>query len=198
MRTLPIVALSCIALSAAMAQKTTNENEVEMRGQTPIIRPAPVSPKPQTFRGILVDASCNDRTRGNLLQPPMVLQPVPAENEANGGAVSADGISVDAKTVESERAGILEHQVPDLRMRVSDPSCAITGASRGFAVFTDRGVLLNLDEGGNTLATEDIQTSRAGRAMLSGAGPSMKPKVTVLGYLRGDRIVVSRILKMEP
>jgi len=90
---------------------------------------------------------------------------------------------------------VMQHQVADLRARAGDLTCAITGATKAFAILLDDGRLLNLDEAGNTLALEAIQSSSAGRAMLNGNGPALKPKVTVKGIIHGDRLLVSQIVR---
>ena len=117
-----------------------------------------------------------------------------AASKGNASAVSSHGIAIDAKTLAAERADSLRHQVPDLITRQADPTCAITGGTSGYAVRLDDGRILNLDEGGNTLATESVLASRNGRAMLNGAAYGFKPRVTIVGHIRGDHLIVAQIV----
>ena len=108
--------------------------------------------------------------------------------------VSVNGITVDPKTLAAERHDVLEHQVPDLRSRQMDPTCAITGATHSFAlVLTDNGRMLNLDDGGNTFANEAVQGSPDGRTMMSGNGGGFKPAAVVKGNIHADRVVVQSL-----
>ena len=171
--------------------------------------------EPLVLRGILVDAGCRDRSQLNLSQPPVPIeQTLPAETsgqansqkserskqgyatgktEPQSGNVSAHGISVDAQTLQGEREDVLEHQVPDLLNREEDPSCAITGRTTAFGLLLTNGRLLDLDEGGNTWALQMVQSSNPGSAMLNGKGSALKPKVTVKGRVRGDRVIVDSL-----
>ena len=150
-----------------------------------------------TVEGTLLDAGCRDRDALNLRRPPETLQQeAPAQpqsaaqnNPPATGAVSAKGISVNADTIDAERSGVMESHVPGMFQRQIDPTCAITGSTTSFAVLTDQGRLVDLDEGGNTLAQEAVQSTSAGRAMLNGQGPGVKPRVKVKGQLRGDRLI---------
>jgi hypothetical protein len=196
---------------AAFAQ-TSKQNEMHDRGQTPIQSgPAPLV----TLGGILVDAGCSDRTGLNLSQTPesmasMAPAQTAAETQASaamraqqgyanpGGkqeapAITAQGVTVDAKTLQAERADVLEHQVADLHSRQIDPTCAVTGATHSFAILLGTGRFLNLDDGGNTLATEAVQGSATGRALLNGTGPGFKPQATIKGHIRADKVVVDSI-----
>jgi hypothetical protein len=83
--------------------------------------------------------------------------------------------------------------VPDLRSRQMDPTCAITGATHSFSIVLNQGRMLNLDDGGNTFATEAVNGSAAGRAMLNGNGGGFKPGVTIKGRIRADKIVVQSL-----
>ena len=80
--------------------------------------------------------------------------------------------------------------------RQPDRSCAVNGATRGFALLMPDGRLLNLDEGGNTMAIQGIHSIPAGRAMLNGTGGALKPQVTLRGRVQGDRLIVEKILKI--
>jgi hypothetical protein len=156
-------------------------------------RQAPVSKEPLTLSGILVDGSCEYRSSLNLRERPQ-LAPAPVPKQPTGG-VSAYGVTVDAETLQRERADALAHQVPDLRMRESDPTCAITGSTRSFALLLNNGLLLNLDEGGNTMALQYLQSDPAGRALLNGSGPAMKPWMTIQGRMQGAKLTVEKIVK---
>jgi hypothetical protein len=197
---------------AAMAQ---NPNEVRDQGATPLnTGPAPAV----TLYGTLVDAGCRNRTALNLKQTPGAFAAaVPAQTAAavqsgeqmraaqgyenpqapaqhSSTPIAAFGITVDAKTIASERHEVLEHQVPDLIGRQVDPTCAITGATHGFAlVLTGNGRMLNLDEGGNTFANEALQGSPDGRAMMQGKGGGMKPLAVVKGNIHGDKLIVQSL-----
>jgi hypothetical protein len=197
-----LIALLLLGLSA-FAQ-STNPNQVRDRGQT---RPAdesqswtrgrlgtqqPIPYKLQEFSGILVDASCDDRSSLNLHQQP--AQPAMAKQDST--TQSAPKVKVDAKTMERERADAMAHQTPDLITRQPDRSCAVNGATRAFALLMPEGRLVNLDEGGNTMAFQGIQSTAAGRAMLNGTGGALKPQVTLRGRIHGDRVIVEKILKL--
>jgi hypothetical protein len=178
-----------------------------------------VPPGAVTLRGLLVDAGCWDRSNLNLGRPPETLAgaapaETPQESAAGNaqrqkqgyaergappreGSVSASGINVDAATVAAERAGVLEHQERDLVSRQSDPTCAIKGSTRGFALLLGDGRLVNLDEGGNTFATAAVSSSPRGRSMLNGLGPGFKPVATVIGQVRGDTVIASSV-QLEP
>jgi hypothetical protein len=165
-----------------------------------------------TASGILVDAGCRDRSRSNLLSPPIaVTQEAPTEppreeasqNAARAGVgfatgkaeprapgTSAWGITVDPQTLEREQSDVLMHQMRDLFGRQPDMSCGITGDTKAFAFLTDSGRLLDLDEGGNTRVWQAVQSTDAGRRVINGTGPPIKPRVTITGRIFGDKLVV--------
>ncbi len=212
---------------AAVAQHASRENQVRDRGQTPVAdetqtldrgrlgTQGAVPPGALTFRGILVDAGCRDRSQTNLTRPPIATgRDLPAETpqeastqnseraklgyatgktEPQSGSVAAAGITVDAQTLEGEREDALEHQVQDLLARQTDPSCAVTGGTRAFALLMNNGRLLNLDEGGNTFALQSVQSSDAGRSMLNGKAAGFKPKAAIKGRVRGDKLIVENL-----
>lgn len=176
--------------------RPNNENQYRQRGQT---RPAdesqswtrgrlgtqkPIPERSAEHTGILIDASCDDRTALNLSrapeQPDLARPPSPNESKGSG----------------SPPADALAHQTPDLIARQPDRSCSITGSTRGYALLTPDGRLLNLDEGGNTFVTQALFSNPAGRAMLNGSGPGLKPEVTLRGRVQGDRLIVEKILKL--
>lgn len=204
--------LLAIAAPLAFAQ---NPNEVRDRGATPVYTgPAPVV----TLSGTLVDAGCRNRTALNTSLPSLPFPaalPAETQAEAQAGAqmragqgyenatqpaqqqnptTTAYGITVDSKTLSDERRDVLEHQVQDLHSRQMDPTCAITGATHGFAVIlANDGRMLNLDDGGNSFATVAIQGSAVGRAMLNGNGGGLKPQVTIKGRMHGEKVVVQSL-----
>jgi len=146
------------------------------------------------IRGVLIDAACRDFSRFNLSQPPQAL-PAPAKDASAkpGGGASASGITVDARTLDSERADAMPHQVADLASRQSDPTCAIKGDTHAYAVLLADGRVADLDEGGNTLADAAVKADPQGRAMLAGQGPGFKPIVTVTGRVQGSKIVATAV-----
>jgi hypothetical protein len=170
---------------------------------------------PVTLSGILVDAGCLDRSQANLTSPPIQRNvETPAETpqeEAYGTSsrsqtgfasrdlelesppITAWGITIDKQTLAQEQADVLDHQVPDLFTRQPDDSCAITGDTKAFALLTDKGRLLNLDEGGNTWAWQAVQSSNAGRAVLNGSGSGFKPHAVVKGEIWADQLIVQSL-----
>jgi hypothetical protein len=186
-----------LVLSSSVFAQSTNPNQVRDRGQT---RPQdesqswtrgrlgtqqPIPYKLQDFSGTLVDASCDDRSALNLQQQPEQEPAQPAVPK--GSAKNAP---------QKLNADAIAHQTPDVVTRQPDRSCAVSGATRGFALLTRDGRLLNLDEGGNTMAIQGIQSTAAGRAMLNGTGGALKPQVTLRGRVQGDRLIVEKILKI--
>ena len=207
-RLLVVGAIAATCFSAEMEQKTNKENMVRDRGQTPLERytlqhgrPSPESEDvgAATLEGILIDGSCRYRANLNLSAQPETQQTespaqppyAPRNNPPVSGAVSAKGITVDAATIAAERGVVMESHVPDMRERQSDPTCAVTEATTSFALLTTRGRLLDLDEGGNTLALETVESSDAGRAMLNGQGPGVKPRVAVKGRVQNGHKLVA-------
>ena len=197
MRGLLLIAFAASLANAQLDQKTSKENMVRERGEVPVFRGS----NPVTVYGTLIDAACKDRSALNLATPPESLtaaMPVetPAESQAakakpGPGGVSSHGITVNAKTLSAERSDVVAHMAPDLFTRQADPTCAITAGTTGYAVFLDDGRLLNLDQGGNTFASDAVVISKAGRAMLNGTAYGFKPRVKINGRVRGDRIEVS-------
>lgn len=171
---------------------------------------------PIEISGILVDAGCRDRSQENLVRtPPPTNFTAPAETSELAQAmnerrtqtgfaagkdvqpqppgVQAFGITVDKQTLDQEQADVLQHQVQDLYSRQPDDSCGITGDTKAFALLTDQGRLLDLDQGGNTWAWQAVQSSDAGHALLNGTGSSFKPRVTVKGEIWTDQLVVDHL-----
>lgn len=201
MRTLLRIAIPSIVCLAAVAQQPTRE--AERRGQVsadgrPKVdkgRAETAHQKSKDLHGILVDASCQDRTSLNLRTAPAAAPTAGPANQS--GPVTAKGVTVDGQTADRERSDALAKQTADLRTRQQDPSCAVTGATVSFAVLLDDGRLLNLDEGGNTMAGQAVQASPAGKAMLNGDAAPFKPWVTIVGRPDRDRVVVEKIVKLE-
>jgi hypothetical protein len=177
--------------------------------------PAVLAGTKATVAGMLVDAGCGDRSQNNLLSPPIgtdqeappePVKEASAQDAARAGigfatgtaephavATSASGITVDQQTLEREQADVLMHQVRDLYSRQPDMTCGVTGDTKAFALLTESGRLLDLDEGGNTWASQTVQSTDAGRRLLNGKGPAIKPRVTVTGRIFGDRLVVESL-----
>ncbi len=209
----PLILLLMISAAAA-AQDVPAGSIGTPRGVTQTERPsqtmdrgrigaeANVPEKPLTWRGILVDAGCKDRSLMNLRQAPALAPATPPDSasadaaDAPGGPagghgpLSSHGISVDAQTAEAERNGPMETRTQDHLTRQVDPSCAINADTRGFALLLPDGTLLNLDEGGNTKAFEEFQSSPGGRAVLNGRASGEKPHAAIQGVRRGDRLNV--------
>jgi hypothetical protein len=57
----------------------------------------------------------------------------------------------------------------------------------------DNGRLLNLDAGGSVFASQAVQASSAGQAMLNGKGPAVKPRANVTGKIEGDQLIVNQL-----
>ena len=160
-----------------------------------------------TLNGILIDAGCRDRTALNLARAPISLdQSLSPESlvaiaagskngtaETQTGAITAKGITVDAATLAGEREDVMQTHFADMISRRRDPSCGITAETRGFALLTANGLLLNLNQGGNTYAWQAVQSSDAGRAMINGKGPAVKPRAMLKGKIQADRLIVESL-----
>lgn len=202
---LPYMGRSVFVLAAfsALVFGQTGQDRSRTRGQTatqdtrpPLERGSAgekevMARTPTQWRGLLVDAECPDRESRNLRQQPSTPQtkgPAPPASSANAG-----GVKVDQKTLNAERSDIMPHLTQDLASRQMDAHCAISGATRAFALFLPNGLLLNLDEGGNTKAASVFQNSPQGQAVLNGHSRSEKPIATVKGRRRDDSLVVNTI-----
>lgn len=188
LRILAVAAVGCLAAPAQTPDPTKHDQE-RARGE------APAAEAPAILRGILIDAGCRDFSRFNLNLSPQAL-PAPAQEsntKAAGGSTTASGIAVDARTLDAERADAMPHQVADLVSRQSDPTCAIKGNTRAYALLMADGRVADLDEGGNTFADAAVKGDAQGRAMLAGQGPGFKPIVAVTGHVQGSRIVASGV-----
>jgi hypothetical protein len=201
MKSILLVAVCTVGLAQQPAR------EAERRGQVPPQGSPKVglghgdlgNRKDKTLHGILLDATCQDRTSLNLRTAPATAPAAApaAAKTSQAGAISAKGVHVDSQTADRERADALAKQTADLRTRQQDANCAVTGATVSFAVLLDDGRLLNLDEGGNTLAGQAVQASPAGSAMLNGNAAPFKPGVTLLGRPERERVVVEKIVRLE-
>ncbi len=146
----------------------------------------------QTVSGVLVDASCRDRTTLNLRQKP-VTDVAGQRETAQPSSSTAPKTPPAGDSSDSARQSAIAQMVPDALAREEDMSCAVTGGTTNYALLLDDGRLLNMDQGGNTLAAQAVQSTAEGRAMLNGAGPAFKPRVKVRGRVGGDEIVVEKI-----
>lgn len=211
-RTAPLLAMAALTACGQM------NNEVRDRGATPLTYPSPGNEPVITLSGTLVDAGCRNRTALNMSLPGVPFKSaLPAETKTEAQAATqmrsgqpfvnpnqpaqqqaptttVNGITVDSKTLATERSEVLEHQVPDLFSRQMDPTCAITGATHAFAVVLgNNGRMLNFDDGGNTFATVAIQATPQGKQMLDGTGGGLKPQVAIRGRIRNDKVVVQSL-----
>ncbi len=212
---LAITAVFIIAVRTVLPEKTAKQNMVRTRGQVPVqdslesidrgrLGTEPMLPANEfTVQGILIDAGCQNRTALNMATPapPLAAEmPVQPPNAAQNqppaqGNVSAGGVSVGGGTLANERPDITGFIGRDILTRQESPECAITSATHGYAILTKEGRLLNLDEGGNTLASQAVMSDAQGRAMLNGQAPGFKPQVALKGWIRGDRMIVDRIVQ---
>lgn len=192
---LQILAIAAAACLAAPAQTPAPAKQDQEHARAA----APSPDAPGTLRGILIDAACRDLSRYNLRLAPQALPASAKEPDAKsaGGATTASGITVDARTLDAERADAMPHQTADLVSRQSDPTCAIKGGTHAYALLLPDGRVADLDEGGNTFADAAVKADPQGRAMLAGQGPGFKPMVTVSGHVQGSRIVATAV-KIAP
>jgi hypothetical protein len=211
-----IVAIAAMLLFTAAAYKNTYGMDRPDNNRLFLGPGASVAPTgPVEISGILVDAGCSDRSQENLLRAPaqMNLQaPAVTSEEAQAlneqrsktgfagkdvqpqpPGIQAHGITIDKETLDQEQADVLQHQVRDLYSRQPDDSCGITGDTKEFALLTDQGRLLNLDQGGNSWAWQAVQSSDEGRALLNGTGSPFKPRVTIKGEIWTDQLVVEHL-----
>jgi hypothetical protein len=187
-------------------------NQARVRGRTPIQgvtmprgqRQYAIEETPRQFSGTLIDAGCRDRSLPNLVLAPeplssaMAVAPGQSGGSTSSGGVSAFGITVSPKTLQGERADVMPHQVPDIRTRQSDPSCAVTASTREFSLILADGRMLSLDAGGSTFAWQAVYSTSEGRAMLNGVAPGLKPYATMRGFIQGSTLVVRNPLIVEP
>jgi hypothetical protein len=136
-------------------------------------RPAQI----ETFRGLLVDDGCLNRSGANMKRMPQEGAPAP----------------LSPPNTEAERAGAMAHQVADHRSRQPDDTCGVTGQTSGFGLLLDDGRYISFDEGGNTKAAMAVQSSAAGRDMLNGRKSAVKPRATVTAAVQGGRVAVDSV-----
>ncbi len=212
---LALTAIFILAVRTVLPERTAKENMVRTRGQVPVqdslesidrgrLGSQPMLPENAfTLQGTLIDAGCQDRTAANLAAPPPPLAaempaqpPNAAQNQPPAqGAVTAGGVSVGGEVVANERPEITGFIGRDMITRQESPECAVTSATHAYAIVTKEGRLLNLDEGGNTFASQAVLSDPQGRAMLNGQAPGFKPQVELKGWIRGDRMIVDRIVQ---
>jgi hypothetical protein len=161
-----------------------DESQSWTRGRLGTQKPLPGAVS--TYTGVLVDASCQDRSVFNLHRPPTHdnVAPPPAER-APAPAVAAP--EADAAVAQARAHGVNNQP---------DRGCSVNTGTRSFALLTPEGRLLNLDEGGNTLAMQALHATPGGRAMLNGTGGPLKPQANLRGRVLGDRLVVEKIVKL--
>jgi hypothetical protein len=136
-----------------------------------------------SWSGLMLDAGCTDRSLDNLRAQPRASLPVSKEPQKK-----AEGIQVTPRLVAAQRAEAALAHTADHASRYSSSSCALTADTKAFMLLLPDGTLLNLDEGGNTLAFEAFQSTSAGQAILNGKVGGLKPQVTVSGIQTGDRL----------
>ena len=210
---LPLAVLAAITVLALaqLNQKTNHENDVQQRGQTPVQAPgqspdtgrigeqAPVPNAPVRLHGLLLDASCPNRSNPNLYampeSVPLTMPSAGVVQQRSAGASSARGITVNTATVDTERADIMAHQVPDMRSRQASETCAITASTREYGLALPNGRFVDLDAGGNTLANELVYDTPQGQQMLNGIGPAVKLRVDVVGRVVGDKVIVEELTR---
>ena len=152
---------------------------------------------PSTWSGTMLDAGCTDRSLDNLRAPS--TGELATLNEPQKPAKgSADGIRVAPRVVKAERAeAILPHTL-DHASRYANASCALTADTKAFMLLLGDGTLLDLDQGGNTLAFEAFQDSPAGQAILNGKVGGLKPQAKVVGVRTGDRLKARSVELSQP
>jgi hypothetical protein len=146
-----------------------------------------------TWLGVMVDAGCRDRSLENLLAPPTESLAVKSEPQK-----PARGITVSPQVLKAERADAILPDTLDHASRYSSASCALTADTKAFALVGPNGLLLELDEGGNTLAFDAFESTPAGAAILNGKVGGIKPVVKVTGLQAGRRIKVQSVVFMRP
>lgn len=130
---------------------------------------------PLQWTGLLVDAGCQDRSGPKLAEKPGPTRTGNLDGSQEGRPPTDRN--------RSERKDAIQHQSEDHKARQQDPACAITGGTTAFALLLPDGLVLKLDEGGNTKAA----------SALHGVPKAQKPDVTVKGRRRGDTLQVEAI-----
>jgi hypothetical protein len=194
--------------ASAIAQDVPQDRRSKQRGETPArdreVSGPEAAGKLKTWRGVLVDAGCPNRSSLGRQQAPAASgkqakvgergsagreKPVQGKAEEGGHAHSA--------AEHARHADVEAHQVPDVRSRQTDSSCAISGATSAYALLLPNGNLLNLDQGGNTQAAAAFQATPEGQAVLSGKKRSAKPRAEIKARRRADNLVVES-LRLKP
>ena len=146
-----------------------------------------------SWSGVMVDAACRDRSPENLLSPPAEALAVekPVEKPARG-------ITVAPPTLKTERGRATMPDTPDHASRYTSTSCALTADTKAFALLLPSGQLLELDEGGNTLAFDAFQSTPGGAAILNGKVGGLKPMAKVTGLQAGRKIKARSVEIVKP
>jgi hypothetical protein len=194
------LAMACLALTAGAFAQNHGKYLSSERGQVPIQTPElsrKTSPQqgPTQWTGLLLDAGCPDRSLENLLAPPAVALAVEPPS------TKPTGISVSPRVLKAERAEATLPDTLDHASRYPSASCAITADTFAFALLVPDGRswrLLNLDEGGNTLALEAFQAAPAGRQILNGKTGGLKPYASVKGVREGDKLKAQSVELTTP
>lgn len=186
-RRLSLVAAVLVVLSAAaLAQNKSGEKEG-----------ASVQPQNSKIDGLLIDAGCRDRTVWNMTRAPVPLQNAIAptgQGNRPGQQMQSTLVNVAPSTIDLERADAMQViRNSDSAVRQNDPTCAIKGNTRAFALLLDSGRLLDLDDGGNTYAAAMVSSTPQGRAMLNSQSGGFKPRVRVTGWIQGDRLYTENL-----
>jgi hypothetical protein len=135
-----------------------------------------------------------DRSLVNLRTRPTGAPALPSGSEK-----TAKGISVSPEVLKAERARATLPRTPDHAGRYDSATCAITADTKAFMLLLPDGTVLDLDEGGNTLAFEAFQAMPEGQAILNGKIGGLKPQASVRGTRTGDRVRVKSVeLAMAP
>jgi hypothetical protein len=116
------------------------------------------------------------------------------KNSHNGAA----GIQVSPDVVKAERSGVENARAPDHATRYHSASCALTSDTKAFMLLLPNGTVVDLDEGGNTMAWEAFQSSSAGRAILNGKVGGIKPQAKIVGVRVDNRLKARTVEMREP
>lgn len=180
-----VVAVLVVFTAAAQAQSKGEEKQVE----SPQVRNS-------RFDGLLIDAGCRNRTVWNMTRQPESLQNAiaPTGQQKGGAQQQSSLVNVDPKTIDQERTDAMQViRNSDSAVRQSDPTCAIKGNTRAFALLLPNGRLLDLDDGGNTYAAAMVSATPQGRAMLNAQAGGFKPRVSITGWIEGDRLFTDNL-----
>jgi hypothetical protein len=155
----------------------------------------PAAPRDvKSWTGTLVDGGCRDRSLENLRAPAADAPAVASNPPAN----PPKGISVAPQVMKAERSRATMPDTLDHASRYSSTSCALTAETKAFALLLPNGQLMELDEGGNTLAFDAFQSTAAGAAILNGKVGGWKPQAKVTGLQSGRRIKTHSVMFVQP